>query len=169
MTEAEVSITVVDLDGEKPGDREILNTDERERADRFPVAELRRRYVAGRAAVRRALGEVVDSDPSGLMFDYSPYGRPDLVGHDSISFNYTNSGAIGIIAISRSGRVGIDVEVIRPDFADLRIAERSFAPAEVARLRALPHEERNLAFLRCWTRKEALLKAVGGGLTLGLR
>jgi len=115
------------------------------------------------------LAAVVAADPAELGFDYGEHGRPDLAGHPTVSFNLSNSEGVGLLVISAVGRVGVDVEVIRPDFADLRVADRFFAPGEIRRLHALAPAERDLGFFRCWTRKEALLKAHGAGLTLPLR
>jgi 4'-phosphopantetheinyl transferase len=165
----DVELTALDLDADVSGDWPLLSVDEIERARRFHFDLHRHRYVAGRAAVRRALASVVGADPVDLVFDYGEHGRPDLAGHPMISFNLSNSDAVGLLAVSAVGRVGVDVEVVRGDFADLRVADRFFAPGEIRRLRALPATERDLAFFRCWTRKEALLKAHGAGLTLPLR
>ncbi|MEP7054476.1 MAG: 4'-phosphopantetheinyl transferase superfamily protein [Actinomycetota bacterium] len=165
----EVTLTALDLDGDVSADWPLLSLDEVERARRFRFDVHRRRYVAGRAAVRRTLASVVAADPSELVFDYGEHGRPDLAGHPLISFNLSNSESVGLLVVSAAGRVGVDVEVVRPDFADLRVADRFFAPGEIRRLRALPMAERDHAFFRCWTRKEALLKAHGAGLTLPLR
>lgn len=164
-----VLLGVFDLDAHSPADLLLLSTDERQRAQRFCAELLRRRYIAGRAAVRRTLGAITRQDPADLVFSYGEHGRPDLVGHGDISFNFSHSNEVGVLALCRGARVGVDVETVRADFADLRVADRFFAPAEAARLRALPTPDRSLAFLRCWTRKEALLKAVGAGLTLPLR
>jgi 4'-phosphopantetheinyl transferase len=62
--------------------------------------------------------------------------------------------------------VGVDVEYVRG--GKMRLAERFFAVDEVARLRALPSDEQEHAFYRCWTRKEAFVKARGEGLSLPL-
>ena len=165
----DVLIGVFDLDRGSTGDALLLSADEQQRAQRLTFDVHRERYIAGRAAVRRTLGDVVGADPAGLVFHYGEHGRPDVEGHGAVSFNFSNSESVGILAVCLTARIGVDVEKVRPDFADLRVADRFFAAGETARLQGLPADERNLAFLRCWTRKEALLKAVGAGLTLPLR
>ena len=83
-------------------------------------------------------------------------------------FNLAHCEGTAVLAVSGGGRVGVDVERLRPGFADEAVAERFFAPGEIARLRRLAPEERARAFFACWTRKEAVLKALGGGLWLPL-
>jgi len=73
-----------------------------------------------------------------------------------------------LYAFSHTFEVGVDVELLRPDAADRGVPERFFSPGEVAELRALPESDQAQAFLACWTRKEAFLKARGDGLTLPL-
>lgn len=164
-----VTMTVVDLAAGEPDDWQLLSPDERERADRFDSGAHRHRYVVGRAAVRRALAAAVAAEPGELVFEYSENGRPDLTGHPAVSFNFSNSHQVGLVAISTCGPVGVDIEAVRAGFADLRVAQRSFAAGEVLRLRAIRTTDRDLAFLRCWTRKEALVKAIGAGLASSLR
>lgn len=164
-----VTVESVDLDAGDQGDWKLLSHDELERAQRFASDVSRARFVAGRAALRRALATIAAVEPAQLVFDYAEHGRPELPSYPEVSFNLSHSEGVGLLAISTCGRVGVDVEIARPDFADMRIADRFFAPGEISRLRAVPAADRNLAFLRCWTRKEALLKALGAGLTLPLR
>jgi 4'-phosphopantetheinyl transferase len=112
----------------------------------------------------RYLGE----DPAGLRFEYGEFDKPSLAGGSEISFNLAHSGAVVLFAFTRAGEVGIDVELAESRARDERLAERFFSAAEVAVLHALPRSERPGAFLRCWTRKEAFLKARGDGLQLAL-
>jgi 4'-phosphopantetheinyl transferase len=70
--------------------------------------------------------------------------------------------------VSRGREVGIDLEHLRSGVDIEHIAARFFAPGEAATLRTLPTTMRNEAFFRCWTRKEAYIKARGEGLSLSL-
>jgi 4'-phosphopantetheinyl transferase len=85
-----------------------------------------------------------------------------------VEFNVAHSGILALFAFTSGRAVGVDVELIRevPDADDL--AERFFSPTEAASLRALQLDRRSLAFLACWTRKEAFIKALGLGLSCPL-
>lgn len=147
----------------------LLSDDERERASRFRFDRDRARYVVGRGMLRALLGRYLAADPARLRFRYSIHQKPSLLDGGP-SFNLAHSEATALFAFSPSFEVGVDVELVRPEFEGEgdRIAERFFSPAEVEVLRALPEEDRGVAFLTCWTRKEAFLKARGDGLTLAL-
>ncbi len=149
-------------------DRALLSADERERAGRFRFGRDRDRFVSGRAALRRLLGDRLGVAPADIEIAYGAAGKPYVAGA-SVQFNVSHSDDVALIAIADGVRaLGVDVEVPRPGFGGVDIARQFFAPGEVARLLAQPAEERDDAFLRCWTRKEALLKAHGGGLSLPL-
>ena len=145
----------------------MLSQDELDRAARFRFRLDRDRFVNGRVSLRILLAREVGGTPSELSFSYNPEGKPYLDGGRGPCFNLSNSGGLAVVALARRS-VGIDIEEVRPGFADDQIAERFFSVAEVAQLRALPDESQERAFFECWTRKEALLKAKGGGLSLPL-
>jgi len=142
-----------------------LSSDERERADRYATELLAARFIAGRGALRALLAARVGCAPASLLFEYGPAGKPSAAGHP-IVFNVSHSGALAVIAISDSAHLalGIDVEELRP-VSDLHdIACYFFAPGERDDLAAVEAPLQSKAFLNCWTRKEAYLKAVGNGL-----
>lgn len=146
--------------------RLMLSADERDRADQYRFERDRNRYTVGRALLRALLARYCDAHPAELVFDYGGFGKPSL--KDGPSFNLSHSGALALYAFADSGELGVDVELQNDDFAKDRIAERFFSPAEVRSLRALPAEQQPGAFLCCWTRKEAFIKARGDGLSLAL-
>src|SRR5262249_35174203 len=86
----------------------------------------------------------------------------------AIQFNVSNSDDVALVAVAIDRELGVDVEHVREprDFESL--AAQFFAVSEVAQLRSLPHEQRLEAFYRLWTRKEAVLKAIGTGLAFPL-
>jgi len=145
----------------------VLDRDELDRAARFRFDRDRHRYVVGRGLLRLLLARYLGREPEELRFRYGPERKPALAG-DELRFNLAHAEGTVLYAFSRAFEVGVDVELLRPDAADGRVAERFFSPREVAALRALPESEQPQAFLACWTRKEAFLKARGDGLTLPL-
>jgi 4'-phosphopantetheinyl transferase len=147
--------------------RASLSPDERKRAARFRFDRDRDRYVVGRGLLRRLLSSYVGIGAAELSFVYGPYGKP-LLANSELWFNLSHSGAVALFAFSTAGEVGIDVELDAPAFARERIAERFFSPAEVRALRSLPSELQGHAFMACWTRKEAFIKARGDGMSLAL-
>lgn len=140
----------------------LLPDDERARADRMGDAGARRRFVYGRACLRSALAGLTGRAPRELRFRYGKHGRPFLPGGPS--FSLSHSGDAALVAVTRGGRVGVDVERVRPVARMDAVAARRFAPAERAWLAAAPAGGRAEAFFRIWTRKEAFAKALGGGL-----
>ena len=145
-----------------------LAPDERKRAERYRFARDRRRYVAARGALRELLGREVGLAPERVAFVYGPQGKPALGVESDVRFNLSHSGEVGLLAVARGAEVGVDVEEVRADFATDEIAERYFSEAERVVLRAMSPEARAAAFFACWTRKEAILKGVGGGLYIDL-
>lgn len=150
---------------------EVLSPDETSRASRFHFAIDRQRFVASRALLRTILGGYLTTNPKDLTFTYSKKDKPSL-GPDyadrDISFNLSHSGGIALYAFARSRELGIDVEQVRRDFDVEAIARRFFSAHEQEQLADLPATEKIDAFFRCWTRKEAYIKATGDGLSLPL-
>jgi 4'-phosphopantetheinyl transferase len=142
-----------------------LAQDEQARAARFRFERDARRFVLARSALRAVLGGYLGVAPGDLAFSYGGHGKPALGGeHAALDFNVSHSGDVALIAAGWRRAVGIDVEQWRPlpDLAAL--AARVFAPSELTALDALAEAERPAAFFRCWTRKEAFIKATGLGL-----
>lgn len=148
--------------------RRTLSTEEIDRANRFHFERHRRDFVVGRGLLRELLGRYAGTQPETLEFAYGAYGKPALSDSDRLRFNMSHSGGVALFAFTEGRQVGIDVEKIRADFASEDIARRFFSTIEVDCLTSLPVEERVAAFFRCWTRKEAFIKATGKGLSQSL-
>jgi len=168
--EGEVHVWRVDLD--QPDDvvaglRRVLSDDEAARAERFVFERHRRRFTVGRGALRRVLGGYLGSAPEAVRFEYGERGKPRLAER-GVEFNLSHSAEMALLAVTAGVEVGVDVEAVRRIEDALRISERFFSATERAVLAECPAAERGAAFFRCWTRKEAYVKAVGDGIALGL-
>jgi len=148
-----------------------LAADEWARAERFYFERDREHFIVARGVLRSILGRYLNRMPESLSFRYGSHGKPALAEEsdgDAIRFSVSHSHGVALYAITRGREVGIDLERIRFDLAVAEIAERFFSRREAAMLRTLPTEEQSQAFFRCWTRKEAYIKARGEGLSLPL-
>jgi 4'-phosphopantetheinyl transferase len=146
----------------------LLSADELARAGKFTQESLQHRFILARAGMRRILGNATDIPPQDLIFRLTPTGKPHLAPETPrhVHFNLSHTSDIAALAICEDASVGVDIEAVRP----LRkaIARRYFTAQEADELDALPEDERLAAFFRCWTRKEAFLKATGEGIARGL-
>ena len=141
---------------------------EQERALSFRGGAPRTQFVVTRSALRSILSADLDVSPLRLEFVHGPAGKPALAHWPGLHFNVSHSADVALIAVTRRGEVGVDVERLRPFANDLGMAERFFSPYETGVLRSLEGERRRAAFFHAWTRKEAYLKARGQGLSYGL-
>jgi 4'-phosphopantetheinyl transferase len=149
-----------------------LAPDEKARAQRFVFQPDRNSYIAARGVLRELLGGYLRRPPSEIEFDYGAQGKPALRSGSSerpIQFNVSHSRGVALFAFSVGRQVGVDVELVRPDFAGEKIAERFFSSQEVKELRSLPAAVQDEGFFLCWTRKEAYIKARGEGLQIPLK
>ena len=142
----------------------VLSADERARAERA-AGDVRRRRLVTQIALRLALARRLGRRPESLAFRRGPLGKPELDDAGRLRFSVAHSGDCCLIALTTRGAVGVDVEHVAPLPELDRIVAGRFAPCEAAELERLPGPLRLEAFYRCWTRKEAYLKATGAGLT----
>ncbi|QOF76278.1 4'-phosphopantetheinyl transferase family protein [Variovorax sp. 38R] len=145
---------------------QVLSDEERARAEslRFPVD--RQRFVAAHVALRQALCDYTGLPPAALTLATGAFGKPSLAGHPRTQFSLSHSQGLALIAIGGRGPLGADVELLRPMPDAATLAAAHFTQREQDALAALPAHEHDHAFLTCWTRKEACLKAIGVGLLM---
>jgi 4'-phosphopantetheinyl transferase len=149
----------------------ILSQDESQRADRFRFDTHRNRFIAARAILRSLLGTYLRSAADALQFEYGPNGKPTLAApfvESGLSFNLAHSEDLALIAVTRLGPIGVDVEQSRPVTDVDELVARFFSPRETALFQTLPTSQKNAAFFNLWTRKEAWLKATGEGIAHSL-
>ena len=148
----------------------LLASDERLRARRYRFEGGCRSFVVGRGAMRDILSRYVGTAPARLRFAYTSAGKPHfpLETGSAVTFNLTHSSELAVLAVAKSIRVGVDVERRGSHLGVMVYADRFLAPGEAAVLRAVGPADKADAFLDCWTRKEAYLKAGGEGLSMPL-
>ena len=152
--------------------RSILSEAERDQEPRFHFAHDRLRYLMTRTLVRTVLARYAPIAPREWIFRMNQYGRP-YVANDCrdarrVAFNVTHTDGLILLAVGRDIAIGIDAENVRRHESCLAIADRCFAPEEVAVLRSLPKSMQLMRFLEYWTLKEAYIKARGMGLSIPL-
>lgn len=166
LAPGQVHVWAVPLHGDPEPFAALLSAQERQRLERFRFADHRRRFQIGHGALRTILAGYLGVGPKDLEFRQGPRGKPYLVGAGPF-FNLSHSGKLGLIAVSET-ELGADCEKVRHLESLTEIARKHFSPAEFAVLDGLAGEARQLAFYRCWTRKEAYIKAIGAGLSMPL-
>jgi 4'-phosphopantetheinyl transferase len=138
-----------------------LSADERQRAERFRFPRHRRRFIVARGRLRQQLGARLGVAPEAVELAYGRNGKPQI---SSLHFSVSHCDEVALFAFSKGSEIGVDVEAIRPIREADAIAAQFFSPLE----RLVCEMDNPLGFLRCWTRKEALVKALGEGLCMPL-
>ena len=141
--------------------------DERQRAERLLDPQIRNRFIACRGLLREILGTYLGVPPRELQLAVQEHGKPCLTASTPrLDFNLSHSGSLLLLAVAANRDVGIDLEQIRHDTPFPEMARLAFSPQEQHELFDLPEHRQRNAFYRCWTRKEAFLKACGLGFNL---
>jgi len=147
----------------------LLSREERERAARFRFAHLTHNFIVDHARMRLLLGAYTGLDPQTLFYVVNEFGKPELANHDaSLRFNLSHTEGLSLLVICLDTPVGVDVEAVRSmdDWRD--VARSHFSRSEVDALQLVAESDQQHAFFRCWTRKEAFIKAHGRGLSMPL-
>ena len=146
----------------------LLSAEEQRRADRFVLGRDRARFITRRAGLRRLLGDRLGIPPATIGLTRGPCGKPALsrpLDRSGLRFNVSHCDDLVLYALSCSSEIGVDIEAIRVTEEADSIASTVFSTCEYADYRGLPRDDKPLAFLTWWTRKEAFLKALGTGLS----
>ena len=145
-----------------------FSKEEKARADRFKFAEHRTYFIASRGILRQLLSRYLSSPASSFIFNYGKQGKPELSQFPELQFNVSHSKGHALFAFAKNSSIGVDLEYVDPSIEFEVIAPRFFSKNEATTLLNLPIERRPAVFFNCWTRKEAFIKAKGGGLSIPL-
>jgi 4'-phosphopantetheinyl transferase len=147
----------------------LLPPDELLRADGNRFERDRRRFIVARATLRKLLGGCLAVAPETITFAYARNGKPFIADRTTeLEFNVSHAHERALYAIASRHALGVDIEYLNRDVNHDALAERFFTGREHAQLQRIPEADRKRAFLICWTRKEAVIKATGDGLSLPL-
>lgn len=154
---------------------DLLDEGERARWSRFLREEDKARYLVSHAMLRLVLAAHSGIPPRDIRFSTicrycgQSHGKPELAeGDGGLQFSLSHSGEQAVVAVCRAVPLGIDVEQAKPERDRVPLIPTVLSEAERRAIEALPRDRQDLAFLRYWTRKEALLKATGHGLAIPL-
>jgi 4'-phosphopantetheinyl transferase len=149
----------------------MLTVDEQERAARFRFPEQQARFIAGRGLLRELLSGYLNRPAAALRFRQGLHGKPELAGEEvaaGLHFNLAHSGHRALYAVARR-EVGVDLEKLDRSADYAAIIARICGLRERTAFQTLPPDQRQNAFFACWTRKEAIAKALGSGFACGLQ
>lgn len=143
----------------------VLSEKEMARSLSYLLASDRCRSIVSRAALKQVLAGFLKTAAAGIEFCYSKHGKPFLQDDPELKFSIAHSGDAFVIGVSRGDDIGIDVEQLDRE-ADLsKLQTYLFTTAELIHFKGIdPHLRKNV-FINSWTKKEAVLKATGEGLT----
>ncbi len=158
---------------------DCLDEEEQHRAARFHFEVHRRRFIAGRSLLRHLLAGYSSIAPRDVRFKTGPQGKPFLDfglisdvatndGRTPLQFNLSHSEDVALLGVTRDAEIGVDVEAVRAMHDAGDVARDNFSRSEVDAWERLPETLRDDGFFACWSRKEAIVKAMGGGLSIPL-
>jgi 4'-phosphopantetheinyl transferase len=163
---------IVDLDAVTDETRGRLSASlseaEFQRASRYAFEHDRRRFMTCRGLLRFALWSYLQIDSRELRIEQNEWGKPFL-SEWPLSFNVSHSEGAALLAFTQEGDIGVDIEHVHEHIDVMALAQNCFSSAERHELASFAEERRAEAFVACWTRKEAYIKACGQGLSLDLR
>jgi 4'-phosphopantetheinyl transferase len=148
-----------------------LSVEERDRMQKFHAPRHRHTYLVAHALVRGALARELGCAPSELIFENNAFGKPSVVlpaASTKLEFNLSHTEGMCVVALSRSSRVGCDVESLNQPSLEVDIARNFFTPEESEEIMMHPPARQVERLLTYWTLKEAYIKAEGQGLSMGL-
>jgi 4'-phosphopantetheinyl transferase len=145
----------------------LLNDDEKDRAKKFTRQNLQKKYIQSRGVLRKILASYLNIEPQNINIKIAEFGKPFLA-ESTLGFNLSHKDNQFIIAVSNNENIGIDLEHCRNRDNLSALVEKCFSEVEKSYWNALPEKQKIVDFYRFWVRKEAFVKAVGKGISLGL-
>lgn len=170
----EVQVWCTSLDGNRSTiDRlqSVLTPEERYRAKLYHSVQDQNQFIQVRGTLRYLLAHYFCRPPGQIKLSYGPWGKPAVLPGTEpfeLCFNLSRSQGLAVFAFTAGRSLGVDVECLRYNLDYMTVARQFFSTREYGLLAAVPSQSRVDSFFHCWTRKEAMLKALGQGLRIPL-
>lgn len=145
----------------------ILSIAELSRANQFVKPSDQHNFIKSKMATRKILSRYLSCAPREIQFIVGNHGKP-MIAASHVQFNTSDAGDYLLLGVTLRNAIGVDIEYEKKQLDFLALAKRFFAVSEYHAIASLPSSEQKAAFYRCWTRKEAYMKAIGTGLSYGL-
>ncbi|MDD5267015.1 MAG: 4'-phosphopantetheinyl transferase superfamily protein [Methylococcales bacterium] len=146
----------------------ILDEAEQTLAHKFKNELLHKRYVESHGRLRNLLAKTLNQSPEKIRIRKAEHGKPYLADHPELAFNLSHTEDRLMIAVGWNCRLGVDIEIGKQRINLSGLVDKCFAEEEALYWNQQPEVQKNQAFYRFWTRKEAFVKATGHGISLGL-
>ncbi len=164
LNESRIDLWQFSLKQELHHAEQLMNEDERSRANRFYFSHHKRRFATARATMRIILGRYLNENPEHLEFHYNHQGKPEVLNNQKLQFNLSHSGDLAMLAIGKRYSVGVDIEFYSGRPYD-GIAKNMFSSQELSEFIKTPSAQKPAMFFHIWAQKEAFIKASGMGLS----
>jgi 4'-phosphopantetheinyl transferase len=145
--------------------KNILSLEEREKLRAKPTNDLKEKFIIGKGSLRYLLQYYSDIPAQYIRFNIGPYGKPSMKHPSELKFNISHSGEMWILGLTKNTEIGIDIELVQNSFSYSLILDMVLSENEKKFFSLLYKKEKDKTFFDIWTKKEALLKAIGVGLS----
>jgi len=144
----------------------VLDADELRRAERLRAERPRQRFIRRRTLRRFLLGQFLETSPATLCFAETGSGKPHLseFSPERCGFSTSHSENVFVMAMAAEMEIGVDVEVLRPEWNLESVAAMYLDRRQITQLESFPRQEQQRQFLRFWSLREAFAKASGSGI-----
>lgn len=145
----------------------LLTDEEVNKGNSFKFEINRNQFLAGKVCSKLLISNILKLPPKSIIFKKTPNDKPYLSGLP-IHFNISHSKNYVIIGITKLATLGVDVEFINRDFEITKLSRRFFSQEEAKQVNDSLNTDPYMSFYKCWTKKEAFIKAHGDGLNIPL-
>ncbi|MHA7840977.1 MAG: 4'-phosphopantetheinyl transferase family protein [Gammaproteobacteria bacterium] len=162
-------IWLLPLEQEASAYEDLLSPQEKARAERFVLPQVRNRFIVAHGAMRYWLGHYTHSMPSAVTVAKMETGKPYLLHYPHIHFNLSHSQHYALLAVTTIAPVGVDIEMLADNVDSEALVHRFFSSSEQQQFTQLNPDVKKTAFFNAWCAKEAWVKAHGITLADGLQ